>query len=204
MILHASRFAANYLSFAFFPSVRKKSYNGSLTILSWGGVRGGISLALILAVANIPQLAEYSSILIGYTFIAVLLSGVVCGLGLPAVMNAFYYNPHQETTGFKGWYQRMCHKMNRKGFQYRVSEDAQGREGSESRIQAARHTERRKGGQSFSRMGETAYGQNAPDQSSVCFAENRTLRRRKIRKQNLRQKDCALVIQNHFSASDNK
>ena len=128
MILHASRFAANYLSFAFFPSVRKKSYNGSLTILSWGGVRGGISLALILAVANIPQLAEYSSILIGYTFIAVLLSGVVCGLGLPAVMNAFYYNPQQETTGFKGWYQRMCHKMNRKGFQYRVSEDAQGRE----------------------------------------------------------------------------
>ncbi|WP_298144211.1 cation:proton antiporter [uncultured Acinetobacter sp.] len=128
MILHASRFAANYLSFAFFPSVRKKSYNGSLTILSWGGVRGGISLALILAVANIPQLAEYSSILIGYTFIVVLLSGVVCGLGLPAVMNAFYYNPHQETTGFKGWYQRMCHKMNRKGFQYRVSEDAQGHE----------------------------------------------------------------------------
>ena len=52
-------------------------------------MRGGISLALILAVANIPQLREYSSILIGYTFISVLLSGVVCGLGLPAVMNAF-------------------------------------------------------------------------------------------------------------------
>ncbi|NUL20582.1 sodium:proton antiporter, partial [Agrobacterium tumefaciens] len=89
-ILHISRFAANFMSFAFFPTMRKtKSYNGSLTILSWGGVRGGISLALILAVANIPALSPYSSILIGYTFISVLLSGVVCGLGLPAVMNAF-------------------------------------------------------------------------------------------------------------------
>lgn len=127
-ILHASRFAANYLSFALFPSFRHKSYNGSLAILSWGGVRGGISLALILAVANIPQLSEYSSILIGYTFISVLLSGLVCGLGLPAVMNAFYYNPHEETTGFKGWYQRMCHKMNKKGFQYIVGEDANGHE----------------------------------------------------------------------------
>lgn len=128
LILHASRFAANYLSFAFFPNFRNRSYNGSLAILSWGGVRGGISLALILAVANIPQLSEYSSILIGYTFISVLLSGLVCGLGLPAVMNAFYYNPNEQTTGFKGWYQRMCHKMNRKGFQYIVGEDINGQE----------------------------------------------------------------------------
>lgn len=127
-ILHASRFAANYLSFAFFPSFRHKSYNGSLAILSWGGVRGGISLALILAVANVPELSAYSSILIGYTFISVLLSGIVCGLGLPAVMNAFYHNPNEETQGFKGWYQRMCHKMNRKGFQYIVGEDAFGNE----------------------------------------------------------------------------
>lgn len=128
VLLHISRFAANYLAFAFFPSFRKKSYNGSLTILSWGGVRGGISLALVLAVANVPQLSEYSSILIGYTFIVVLLSGVVCGLGLPPVMNAFYFNPNEETTGFKGWYQRMCNKMNRSGVKYIVGEDAQGNE----------------------------------------------------------------------------
>lgn len=128
ILLHLSRFAANYLSFAFFPSFRNKSYNGSLAILSWGGVRGGISLALVLAVANVPQLSEYSSILIGYTFIVVLLSGLVCGLGLPSVMNAFYYNPNEETEGFKGWYQRQCNKMNRKGFKYLVGEDAQGNE----------------------------------------------------------------------------
>lgn len=128
IILHISRFAANFLSFTFFPSVSRKSYNGSLTILSWGGVRGGISLALILAVANTPQLNPYSSILIGYTFISVLLSGVICGLGLPAVMNAFYYNPHEDKQGLKGLYQRLCHKLNRQGFQYIVGEDKYGNE----------------------------------------------------------------------------
>lgn len=128
LILHLSRFAANFLAFAFFPSVNKKSYNGSLTILSWGGVRGGISLALILAVANMPAVSGYSDILIGYTFICVLLSGVVCGLGLPQVMNAFYYNPNEPKEGFAGWYQRMCYKLNRKGFQYIMDEDEQGNE----------------------------------------------------------------------------
>ncbi|MBF7690818.1 cation:proton antiporter [Acinetobacter pollinis] len=128
IILHISRFAANFLSFAFIPAFRKNSYNGSLTILSWGGVRGGISLALILAVANHPSLSPYSSILIGYTFISVLMSGLVCGLGLPAVMNAFYHNPNEETTGLKGWYQRLCHKMNRTGVKYIVGEDTEGNE----------------------------------------------------------------------------
>lgn len=127
-VLHVSRFMANFLSFAFFPSLKKTSYNGSLTILSWGGVRGGISLALILAVANVPQLREYSSFLVGYTFIAVLLSGVVCGLGLPAVMNAFYHNPNMPIKGFAGWYQRMCNKFNRKGFKYVITEDEFGNE----------------------------------------------------------------------------
>ncbi|MBP6115312.1 MAG: sodium:proton antiporter [Neisseriaceae bacterium] len=128
VLLHLARFAGNFLAFIPFRKVKSKSYHGSLTILSWGGVRGGISLALILAVANMPQLAEYSDILIGYTFICVLLSGLVCGLGLPGVMNAFYYNPDEPKTGFMGWYQRMCHKMNRSGLQYVVTEDADGKE----------------------------------------------------------------------------
>lgn len=128
IILHLSRFAGNYLAFVPFRSVRKKSYHGSLAILSWGGVRGGISLALILAVANIPELSQYSSILIGYTFTCVLLSGLVCGLGLPGVMNAYYHNPNEAKTGFAGWYQRMCHKMNFSGMQYIVTEDKNGQE----------------------------------------------------------------------------
>lgn len=126
--LHLSRFFANFWSFSLFPSVRKTSYNGSLTILSWGGVRGAISLALILSVANIEALQPYSSFLVGYTFIVVLMSGVVCGLGLPAVMNAFYYNPHMPTKGFKGWYQRQVMRFNRKGYQYVVDEDEYGNE----------------------------------------------------------------------------
>lgn len=124
IVLHLARFIANFASFAFFPSVHKNAYKGSLEILSWGGVRGGISLALILAVANIPELKEYTNILIGYTFIVVLLSGVVCGLGLPAVINAFYYNPNEPKEGFAGWYQRVMHKiMNRSDRLYVLNED---------------------------------------------------------------------------------
>lgn len=127
IVLHLARFIANFASFALFPNVRRNAYKGSLEILSWGGVRGGISLALILAVANIPQLSAYTNVLIGYTFIVVLLSGVVCGLGLPAVINAFYHNPDEPTTGFMGWYQRVMHKvMNRSDRLYVISEDAQG------------------------------------------------------------------------------
>ena len=128
VILHFARFAGNGICFAFFPGLRKNRYNGSLAILGWGGVRGAISLALILAVCNMPALQPYASILIGYTFISVLMSGVVCGLGLPAVMNAFYHNPNEHTEGFLGWYQRMCHKLNRKGFKYIIGEDANGHE----------------------------------------------------------------------------
>ena len=128
VILHAARFAANFLAFIPFRRVKQKSYHGSLAILSWGVVFCFFSLALILAVANMPQLAKYSDILIGYTFICVLLSGLVCGLGLPGVMNAFYHNPNEPKTGFAGWYQRQCHKMNRSGLQYMVTEDAYGKE----------------------------------------------------------------------------
>lgn len=127
-VLHISRFIANFAAFAPFSSVRSKSYNGSLTILSWGGVRGAISLALILAVLNEPVLAPYASLVLGYTFISVLMSGLVCGLGLPHVMNAFYYNPKEPTTGLQGVYQRACHLMNRKGTVYSVSVGADGQE----------------------------------------------------------------------------
>lgn len=127
-VLHICRFAANYLSFALFPSVRKKSLRGSLAILSWGGVRGGISLALILAALNIPQLADYSSFILGYTFISVLLSGVVCGLGLPAVINAFYHNPNEPTEGLAGFYQKVINKMNLSGEKYMITIGPDGEE----------------------------------------------------------------------------
>lgn len=128
LCLHLSRFLANFLAFSLFPSVRRKSYNGSLIILSWGGVRGAISLALILSVAGMPELEPYSKYLVGYTFIVVLLSGVVCGLGLPSVLNAFYYNPHAPKHGFAGWYQRLCDSFNTKGYKYIIRQDRFGNE----------------------------------------------------------------------------
>ena len=121
LVLHFSRFVANFFTFSIFPSVRRNSLNGSLAILSWGGVRGAISLALVLAVINVPAIAPYASVILGYTFISVLMSGVVCGLGLPSVMNAFYHNPNEPKEGFAGWYQKLCNKMNRKGFKYSVA-----------------------------------------------------------------------------------
>ena len=75
-----------------------------------------------------PALAKYSDILIGYTFICVLLSGVVCGLGLPEVLNAFYYNPNEPKKGFRGWYQRQCHRFNRSGVMYTIEDRADGTE----------------------------------------------------------------------------
>lgn len=128
VILHVSRFIANYSTFFLFKSVRQKSLNGSLTILSWGGVRGGISLALVLAVLNEPALKDYASILLGYAFISVLLSGVVCGLGLPAVMNAFYHNPNEPKHGLAGYYQSLCNKLNFTKEKYIVSVDEHGEE----------------------------------------------------------------------------
>lgn len=126
--LHLSRFLANFSSFALLSNYRKTGYNGSLTILSWGGVRGAISLALILSVSNVAQLQPYSGFLVGYTFIVVLMSGVISGLGLPAVMNAFYYNPDAPSKGFAGWYQRLCDRFNRKGYKYTILEDYDGNE----------------------------------------------------------------------------
>ncbi|MFT0213266.1 sodium:proton antiporter [Pseudomonas sp. F1_0610] len=119
IVLFIARFLANYMSFRF-TSVHRNSYNGSLFILSWAGVRGAISLALILAVANLPVLKEYSEILLGYVFFSVLFSGLVCGLGLPQVINAFYHNENEDTKGFKGYYQRFCHKFNRSGVKYHI------------------------------------------------------------------------------------
>lgn len=61
--------------------------------------------------------------LLGYTFISVLMSGLVCGLGLPHVMNAYYYNPNEPKEGFAGWYQKVCHKFNVKKVVYSVEGD---------------------------------------------------------------------------------
>ena len=58
-------------------------------VLLQGGIRGGISLALALAILN----KEYGNTLVTITFICVILSGLVQGLTLKNVIEHFYPNP---------------------------------------------------------------------------------------------------------------
>ena len=69
--------------------LRKYLLVGTVPLLSWGGIRGGISLALALAILN----KEYGNTLVTITFICVILSGLVQGLTLKNVIEHFYPNP---------------------------------------------------------------------------------------------------------------
>lgn len=68
--------------------------------MSWGGIRGGISLALALAVGN----TTYGNTLLPITFIVVILSGIVQGLTLKTVIN--YYYPNEEEKHLV-WYEKL-------------------------------------------------------------------------------------------------
>jgi monovalent cation:H+ antiporter, CPA1 family len=61
-------------SFVFF--LRKDIDGKALNIMTWGGLRGGISLALVL---SLPQ-SEYKSVLVSITFVIVLFSVLAQGL----------------------------------------------------------------------------------------------------------------------------
>lgn len=62
----------------------KSAYNkGSLTVLVWGGIRGGVSIALVLSLPD----GEYKNLLLEITYIVVLFSIVVQGLTVGKVAN---------------------------------------------------------------------------------------------------------------------
>lgn len=76
-----SRIASIVLPWQFFDTFKffgiRSAYNkGSLMVLVWGGIRGGVSIALVL---SMPE-GEYKNLLLEVTYIVVLFSIVVQGL----------------------------------------------------------------------------------------------------------------------------
>jgi CPA1 family monovalent cation:H+ antiporter len=67
------------------PGLRKRLKRGSVRILTWGGLRGGISIALVL---SLPA-SELRDILLTVTYIVVAFSVLVQGLSLGRLVRAF-------------------------------------------------------------------------------------------------------------------
>jgi monovalent cation:H+ antiporter, CPA1 family len=65
---------------------------GAVTILTWGGLRGGISVALAL---SIPAAMERTTIII-ITYIIVVFSIIIQGMTLRRLVNHFYYDSQDE------------------------------------------------------------------------------------------------------------
>ena len=83
-----ARIASIVLPWKFFDIFKffgiKSAYNkGSLMVLVWGGIRGGVSIALVL---SMPE-GEYKNLLLEVTYIEELFSIVVQGLSVGKLAN---------------------------------------------------------------------------------------------------------------------
>ncbi|PXY44349.1 cation:proton antiporter [Flavobacterium hydrophilum] len=88
LIVLFARISSIVLPWKFFDIFKffgiKSAYNkGSLTVLVWGGIRGGVSIALVLSLPD----GEYKNLLLEITYIVVLFSIVVQGLTVGKVAN---------------------------------------------------------------------------------------------------------------------
>jgi monovalent cation:H+ antiporter, CPA1 family len=64
----------------------KKGTGKMLAVMAWGGMRGGISIALALSIPDMPQ----KNTIIGITYIVVVLSIIVQGLSLQPLVNKLF------------------------------------------------------------------------------------------------------------------
>lgn len=83
-IVLASRFFAVALPMAF-VGFKQRYVRGTVPILTWGGVRGGVSVALALTILYVDSRSQ----ILAATYAVVLFSLVVQGLTLPAVVRRF-------------------------------------------------------------------------------------------------------------------
>lgn len=85
VILLVARWLSIMLPITFLRRSLNVNY-GSINILTWAGVRGGISIALAL---TLPQ-SEYRGLILSATYFIVIFSIIVQGLTLNKVINAWY------------------------------------------------------------------------------------------------------------------
>ena len=101
------RYIGLMICFAY-PKWKGKVLNGSIPIISYGGIRGGISIALGLSIIN--DQGGHGNGLAGVIFIVVMMSNLIQGLTFKYMIQAFY--PTEESQHYTGWNRFMQNLFN--------------------------------------------------------------------------------------------
>ncbi len=90
----AARFVSVAIPVASLKVVGQQFSNGAIRILTWGGLRGGISVALVLSLPPTPE----REILLTVTYIVVLFSIIVQGLTMEPVLRKLVRDDAEESS----------------------------------------------------------------------------------------------------------